>query len=95
MLSPGPATFRSMSCADAVLAELARHPEGLSLLRLSKRVGLRMSVLLRELAWLGAETIGDASGPDLVRVEQRGDLEVAVLTDRGRRRLATSPKVSP
>jgi hypothetical protein len=76
-----------MSCADAVLDELSRHPEGLSLPRLCKRLGLRMSVLLRELAWLGADPIGGTPGPDLVRVEQRGDLVIAMLTETGRRQL--------
>jgi hypothetical protein len=73
-----------MSCADPalrerILEELSRHPEGLSLPRLCKRLGLRMSVLLRELAWLGGDAIGGQTGPDLVRVEQRGDLMIATL----------------
>jgi hypothetical protein len=76
-----------MSCADAVLDELSRHPEGISLPRLCKRLGLRMSVLLRELAWLGSDPIGGTPGPDLVRVEQRGDLVTAMLTERGRRQV--------
>jgi hypothetical protein len=76
-----------MSCADDILTALAQHPDGLSLPRLCKRLGLRMSVLLRELAWLGADTIGEMPGPDLVRVEQHGDLTIAVLTDLGRRHL--------
>jgi hypothetical protein len=76
-----------MSCADDILTALAQHPEGLSLPRLCKRLGLRMSVLLRELAWLGADAIGEVPGPDLVRVEQRRDLTMAVLTDLGRRHL--------
>lgn len=69
---------------EALLAALAGEPEGVSLPRLCKRLGLRMSVLLRELAWLGPETIGDRAGPDWVRVETRGELNVARLTPQGR-----------
>ncbi|HVI60053.1 MAG TPA: hypothetical protein VM619_14430 [Luteimonas sp.] len=54
----------------------------MSLPRLCKRLGLRMSVLLRELAWLGEETIGGRPGPGLVRVERRGEREIAVLVAR-------------
>ena len=76
-----------MSCADDILAAVAQHPDGLSLPRLCKRLGLRMSVLLRELAWLGADTMGGTPGPDLVRVERTGDLTIAVLTEHGRRQV--------
>ncbi|MCL1633487.1 hypothetical protein M2650_02335 [Luteimonas sp. SX5] len=78
MTSPSP------SFADALLAELAREPDGVSLPRLCKRLDVRMSVLLRELAWLGDDSIGGESGPGWVRVERRGELDIAVLTDRGR-----------
>ncbi len=43
-----------------------------------------MSVLLRELAWLGEDAIGDTPGAGLVRVEHRGERDIAVLTARGR-----------
>lgn len=76
-------TSPSPSFADALLAELAREPDGVSLPRLCKRLGVRMSVLLRELAWLGENTIGGKPGRGLVRVEQRGELSVARLTERG------------
>lgn len=75
------------SFADALLAELAREPDGISLPRLCKRLGVRMSVLLRELAWLGEEAIGGEPGPGLVRVQRRGELDIAVLSDRGRARV--------
>lgn len=81
-----PVTSASPSSADALLAELAREPDGISLPRLCKRLGLRMSVLLRELAWLGEETIGGEPGPGWVRVERRGELDIALLTERGRHR---------
>ena len=77
MTSPQP------SFAEALLAELARHPEGVSLPRLRKRLDARMSLLMRTLAWLGEDSIGGVAGAGLVRIEQRGDTEVVLLTDRG------------
>ncbi|SDY42313.1 hypothetical protein SAMN04487939_10276 [Lysobacter sp. yr284] len=79
---------------EPLLALLADAPQGLSLPRVCKRLGVRMSVLLRELAWIGEDAIGDAPGPGWVRVEARGETQVAVLTEPGRARLAshsTSP----
>lgn len=78
MTSPQP------SFAEALLAELARHPEGISLPRLRKRLDARMSLLMRTLAWLGEDIIGGVEGAGLVRLEQRNGTEVAVLTERGR-----------
>lgn len=83
MTSPSPST------TEALLALLADEPDGVSLPRLCKRLGVRMSVLLRELAWLGEDAIGDAPGPGLVRVEQRGERSVAILTELGRRQIAS------
>ena len=80
-------TSRSPSTTEALLALLADEPNGVSLPRLCKRLGLRMSVLLRELAWLGEDAIGDTPGPGLVRVERRGERDVAMLTELGRKRL--------
>ena len=68
----------------ALLSELAAHPGGLSLPRLCKRLGVRMSVLMRELAWLDDTPIGGEPGPGLVRVERRGERDVAVLVVRDR-----------
>ncbi|MGY0560837.1 hypothetical protein ACW7G2_09005 [Luteimonas sp. A277] len=76
-------TSPQLSLAEALLAELARHPEGIALPRLRKRVDARMSLLMRTLAWLGEDTIGGVEGAGLVRIERRGDNEVALLTDRG------------
>lgn len=77
-------TSQPPSFPEALLAELARHPQGLSLPRLRKRLDVRMSLLLRTLAWLGEERIGTAEGAGLVRVEQHADTAIAVLTTRGR-----------
>lgn len=82
--APASATSPPSSLADALLAELAAQPEGVSLPRLCKRLQVRMSVLLRTLAWLGERPIGAETGAGLVRVERRGELEVAVLTEAGR-----------
>ena len=63
----------------AILAALANAPEGLSLPRLCKRLDVRMSVLLRALAWMGEAPIGHVAGEGVVRVEARGELSIAVL----------------
>jgi hypothetical protein len=83
-----PGAVRDAASTEALLAELAREPDGISLPRLCKRLGLRMSVLMRELAWLGEESIGGQPGAGLVRVERRGERDVATLTESGRRRLS-------
>ena len=43
-----------------------------------------MSVLMRELAWLGEESIGGRPGAGLVRVEERGERRFAILTGHAR-----------
>jgi hypothetical protein len=82
-------TFPSPSEAEAILAALAAEPSGVSLPRLCKRLGLRMSVLLRTLAWLGEDEIGGVPGPGWVRVVRDGGRNLAILTDAGRARLAS------
>lgn len=77
MTSPPP------SLAERVLAELAAHPDGISLPRLRKRLDVRMSLLMRTLAWLGEDSIGGVQGAGLVRLEQRGGAETVQLTDHG------------
>ena len=72
---------------EPLLALLAEHPDGLSLPRVCKRLGVRMSVLLRELAWIGEDAIGDVAGPGWVRVEERDEVSVATITERGQMRL--------
>jgi len=69
---------------QALLTELAAAPDGMSLPRLCKRLGIRMSVLLRTLAYLGEERIGDAQGPGWVRTVEDGERTLAQLTDSGR-----------
>lgn len=56
--------------------------------RLCKRLGVRMSVLMRTLAWIGSERIGDAAGPGLVETTRRLGRERLCITAAGRRWLA-------
>ncbi len=69
---------------EALLAALAAAPDGMSLPRLCKRLDVRMSVLLRTLAYLGDDAIGDTSGPGWVRTFEDGERTLAQLTDAGR-----------
>lgn len=71
----------------ALLGELAACPDGVSLPRLCKRLDIRMSVLLRTLAWLGDARIAETAGPDWVRVVDDGERRLAVLTEAGRKQL--------
>ncbi|KAF1719340.1 hypothetical protein [Pseudoxanthomonas wuyuanensis] len=80
--------------AQAVLAELARHAEGVSLSRLCKRLDVRMSALLRALAWLGEDAIGGTPGPGWVQLETDGARTTARLTERGRSALAARSPVA-
>ncbi|MFC6842091.1 hypothetical protein [Xanthomonas theicola] len=72
----------------ALLEALAPEPEGIALARLCKRLGVRMSVLLRTLAWLGQANLDGRAGPGWIRMQMRGEREVAVLTAAGRAQLA-------
>ncbi len=74
MTSPPP------SLAELVLAELAAVDTPVSAARLCKRLGVRMSVLLRTLAMLGADAAGEGQG------------WVDVEDDEGRLLLALSPR---
>lgn len=80
---------------EPLLALLAEHPEGLSLPRVCKRLGVRMSVLLRELAWIGEDAIGDVAGPGWVRVGAREETAVATITEAGRARLRIARAAAP
>ncbi|MCD9029249.1 hypothetical protein LDO26_13680 [Luteimonas sp. BDR2-5] len=75
--------------ARALLLELAAHPggapsNGVSLPRLCKRLGVRMSVLLRTLAYLGDDSIGGVAGTGWIRTVEDGPRTLALLTDTGR-----------
>jgi hypothetical protein len=72
--------------AAAVLVEIATAPPpgGMSLPRLAKRLGLGVSVVMRQLSLMGDAVIGGQAGPGWVRVEQTEDRWVAYLTEAGR-----------
>ncbi|MCW0366157.1 hypothetical protein NB699_001140 [Xanthomonas sacchari] len=70
-----------------LLRLLAEAPDGMALARVCKRLDVRMSVLLRTLAWLGDAELAGQPGPGWVRVERRGERELAVLTAAGRAQL--------
>ena len=75
----------------ALLAELAAHPEGVSTARLCKRLGLRMSVLSRTMAWIGEDAVGGRPGAGWVRVRDDGARTLVSLTPAGREVLETLP----
>ena len=74
--------------AQAILQALAEEgaEEGLSLPRLSKRLGQSVSTVLRELSFLSDATLGGQRGPGWVRVWQRDGRWMAALTEAGRSR---------
>lgn len=55
----------------------------MSLPRLRKRLGTRMSVLMRALAWLGEDRIGPVQGAGWVRTFDVGGRTLAQLTGSG------------
>lgn len=86
---PATATSRPASLVDealvrALLAALEGEPGGVSLPRLCKRLDVRMSVLLRTLAWVGEDAVGGVAGTGWVRTVEDGTRTLAVLTDTGR-----------
>ncbi len=68
----------------AVLAELDEG-KGVSLTRIAKRLGLTVSVLMREYTALSDAKLGGVAGPGWVRLEcDAGGRWLAHLTERGR-----------
>jgi FdhD protein len=70
--------------AAVILVELAAGPEGMSLPRLAKRLGLNASFLLRQLSFMGEATIGAGAGPGWVQVTQAEGRWIVHLTENGR-----------
>ncbi|APP74458.1 hypothetical protein BJD12_03390 [Xanthomonas vesicatoria ATCC 35937] len=79
----GPCLSADPQLTAKLLHVLADAPEGVSLAKLCKQLGVRMSVLLRTLAWLGTANLDGEPGPDWVRVEERGERQFAVITAAG------------
>ncbi|MBI1772031.1 MAG: formate dehydrogenase accessory sulfurtransferase FdhD [Burkholderiales bacterium] len=71
--------------SQALIAELAQHTEALSLPRLCKRLGVRQSTLLRCIAYLGKESIGQHRGAGWVHLQRDGERSLLSLTEEGRR----------
>ncbi|WP_295762678.1 formate dehydrogenase accessory sulfurtransferase FdhD [Undibacterium sp.] len=81
---------------QALLNELAAHSEPVSMARLCKRLGVRMSSLLRCVAALSEDVIAGAAGLGLLQRLQLGERELLQLTDKGRASLArVEPEVEP
>lgn len=57
---------------------------GMSLPRLSKRLGQGVSVLMRQLTLMSDASVGGQRGPGWVRVTQANDRWMACLTEEGR-----------
>lgn len=72
------------SSAEALLRELAADGGEVSLPRLCKRLGVRMSVLLRMLAALGETPIGDDPAAGYIAIRDDGERQFARITDAGR-----------
>ncbi len=70
--------------AQALLEELAGHAGPVSAARVTKKLGVRMSSLLRCLAYLGDDQIGGQAGPGWVSLVQDGDRAMLELTVKGR-----------
>lgn len=77
------------SSSEALLRALAADGGEVSLPKLCKRLGLRMSVLMRMLAVLGDAPIGDAPALGYVAVRDDGERQLARITERGLAWLAT------
>lgn len=70
--------------AFALMTELSAEPEAISLARLCKRLGVRQSTLLRCIACLGRETVGQHVGLGWVDLQQDGERSLLRLTEEGR-----------
>ncbi|MFZ6874629.1 formate dehydrogenase accessory sulfurtransferase FdhD [Undibacterium sp. Di27W] len=67
-----------------LMAELSNHTEAVSLPRLCKRLGVRQSSLLRCIAYLGEQSVGQHQGAGWVKLEQDGERSMLSLTEAGR-----------
>ncbi|WP_045738516.1 hypothetical protein [Xanthomonas sp. MUS 060] len=76
-----------------VLQVLAQAPQGLPLPRLCKRLDVRMSVLLRTLAWLGEAALDGRPGPGWVLLCRHEAREWALLTEAGRGEAAAQARM--
>lgn len=77
--------------SEELLIVLQEYPQGVSLPRLSKRLGLRASVVLRALAMMG-DGFGSHRGPGWVRVEQTDGIWNVSMTPLGRQAAQNTPR---
>ena len=77
--------------AAGILQELSQAPTPgvTSLPRLSKRLGVQASVLMRALTQMGEAQIADQCGPGWVRVERTEDRWMVQLTEQGQAAVAS------
>ncbi|MFZ6720985.1 hypothetical protein [Undibacterium sp. Ji49W] len=78
------AVLKQDELAFALMAELANHVGAVSLARLSKRLQVRQSTLLRCIAYLGEQQLGQHQGAGWVSLQQDGERSLVVLTEEGR-----------
>lgn len=78
-----PAGFELAAAALRTLAELDQG-QGVSLPRLAKRLGVRVSVLLRLYTQLSDAVIGGVAGPGWVRLACEDGRWLAWITETGR-----------
>ncbi|MFZ6744578.1 formate dehydrogenase accessory sulfurtransferase FdhD [Undibacterium sp. JH2W] len=67
-----------------LMAELSNHTEAVSLPRLCKHLGVRQSSLLRCIAYLGEQSVGQHQGAGWIKLEQDGERSMLSLTEAGR-----------
>ncbi len=82
--TPDEAELAMLKLADAVVTELHQHSRSQSALSIAKRLKIRMSTLLRCLAYLGDAEIDGQRGLGWVSLHQDGDRLMLNLSDLGR-----------
>ncbi|MFZ6862626.1 hypothetical protein ACO0K7_08330 [Undibacterium sp. Ji67W] len=82
--TPDEAELAMLKLADAVVTELHQHSRPQSALSIAKRLKIRMSTLMRCLAYLGDAEIDGQCGLGWVSLHHDGDRLLLNLSDRGR-----------
>jgi hypothetical protein len=83
LLLPSTADETSKQLLLPLMQYLYQVGTPVSLARLAKQLGVRHSSLLRCLAYLGHDTIGNVAGMGWVSVQQAGERQLIVLTEQG------------
>jgi len=82
--NPDEAKLAMLKLADAVVTELHQHSRPQSALSIAKRLRVRMSTLMRCLAYIGDAEIDGQRGPGWVLLHQEDDRLLLSLSDVGR-----------